>query len=117
MDEATADKVASMAETDASQAIDYARQSGDEVIVWITGNSYMPPLRAFGQAETVWQMDEPDLWDVYWETFETELENANVYLASPEYDNALYVVDMDRWQYKDDEMQMGETLESEWEAK
>lgn len=119
MDEAMADKVASMAVTDASQAIDYARQGDSDPIVWITGNSYMPPLRAFGQAETVWQMDDHDMWEVYFKTFVAELDKANVYLGCPDYDNALYVVDLDRWQYRwqyvNDGDEWAKTLQEEWE--
>lgn len=102
--------VEQIAKEDAAEAIAIARAS-DEAVVFITGNSMMPPLRAFGRAEHVWKhdytecgMDKPSgsrecLWVLYTETFEAELHAANVYMDCPEYDNAIFVVDMERFEY------------------
>lgn len=71
-----------LAEADAADAITIARESGDESVGFITGNSYMPPLRDFGSAETVWQAqydvnpDDNDMWILYVETFENAVERA-----------------------------------------
>lgn len=107
------DTIIRLATEDAAKAIDAAR-SNPGPIVWITGNSYMPPLRDFGQAETVWQVDDdPDAWSFYVETFERLLDEASVYLGCPDYDNALYVVDQLRWEYIDEPDDV-ETLTDEW---
>lgn len=106
---------------DAADAIEIARVEPGPV-TFITGNSHMPPLRAFGHAEDVWQAvfehdatdQQWEAWETYAETFERTLEDASVYLACPDYDNALYVVDLARWQYRD-EADDAETLTDEWE--
>ena len=106
-----------LARVDAREAIDLARSSGHDPIVWLTGNAYMPPLRGFGHAESAWNADNTgDVWEAYAETFERELDAASVYLGSPDYDNALYVVDLARFEYVDEENQTGDTLQSEWVA-
>lgn len=109
---------AALATIDAAEAILIARASNDGPIEWITGNSYMPPLRAFGNAETVWQAPDADndLWTAYFETFEKLLDDASVYLGCPEYDNSLYVVDLLRWEFID-EPDLAETLTEEWQPR
>lgn len=101
------DSIRKLAETaareDAEVAITIARES-DTSVAFITGNSYFPPLRAFGHAESFYQADSyaADMahpWEIYVEVFEDILENENVYLGCPDYDNALYVVDLRRWEY------------------
>ncbi|HZZ17163.1 MAG TPA: hypothetical protein VFE08_14510 [Candidatus Sulfotelmatobacter sp.] len=75
-------------------------------VVWITGNSYMPPLRSIAQAEYVYNAennDDGELFAFLVELIEDHLSAANVAMESPEYDNALYVVDLKRWQYRDDD--------------
>lgn len=115
---------------DITEAIKLAREDADtaiamarghfwvtmaDPIVWLTSNSYMPPLRGFGSAEMVWKADDTgELWEAYVEAFEQALEDANVYLGSPDYDNSLYVVDLRRWRYRDDADDV-ETLTYEWE--
>lgn len=111
----TNDQVIALAEADAAQAIEIARSS-TEPVEFITNNAYMPPLRGFGQAETVWASDSNDggdLFTLYDEVFEKALEAANVYIGCPDYDNALYVVDMNRWEHIDDPDE-SETLSGEW---
>jgi hypothetical protein len=109
------DDAVRMAEEDAETVIGYARDGGSNPIVWITGNSYMPPLRDVGQAETVWQADDTgELWEAYAETFEHALETAEVYLGAPEWDNALYVVDLQRFEYVESET--GADLQDDWTA-
>lgn len=115
----TDDEVIALATTDAAEAIEIARTSGNESVVFITGNSYMPPLRAFGQAETVWKHDDNDegeLFAFYAEQFEKVLEAANVTLDCHPDDNSLYVVDMNRFERRDDADE-SETLSGEWIAR
>lgn len=84
-------------------------------VVWVTGNSYVPPMRSFPQAETVWQSEENndgELFAFLVEEVERHLDEANVYLTSPDYDNALYAVDTNRWEY--DEDATGDDLNDEW---
>lgn len=98
---------------DIHAAVDLVRgNQSDDPIVWLTGNNYMPPLRAWGSAETVWQSDDFDAWEEYAERWERGLENHNIYVGCPEWDNALYAVDLSRWEYSDNEE--GEDLQSEW---
>jgi len=99
----------------ADSIIDSARTSGTDPIAWVTGNNYMPPLRSFSLAEEVWQDDVNDDGEAFaWlvEEVERHVRKANVALEYPDYDNALYAVDLARFEYIDDEP--GETLQSEW---
>lgn len=109
------DDAVRMAEDDAVAVIGYARDGGSNPIVWITGNSYMPPLRDVGQAEAVWQesYETPELWEAYTETFEEALSAADVYLDAPEWDNALYVVDLQRFEYVESDV-IGADLQDDW---
>jgi hypothetical protein len=99
---------------DAEDAIDAARFSS-EPITFITSNAYMPPLRDFGRAEEVWQTDDWDAWEAYCWGFEDALDKAEVLLDSPEYDNALYVVDLRRWEWMEDPE--GTDLAADWVLK
>jgi hypothetical protein len=74
-------------------------KASTEAVLFITGNSYMPPLRAYSCSEQVWVIDLPDVWEVYVERLEQRLTELNVYLGSPEDDNSLYVVDLARFEY------------------
>jgi hypothetical protein len=82
-----------------------AKTSGDEAVTFITGNSYMPPLRDIGPSEDIWlaTSNELELWNMYSEAIETRLDELQVYMASPEDDNSLYVVDLERFKYVDSE--------------
>lgn len=92
-----------LAEHDATDAIEIARCS-HEPVAFITDNAYFPALRGFGRAEMIWQADGlGDVWDAYVDTFEGALDAADVLLGSPDCDNALYVVDLRRWQPDDDD--------------
>jgi hypothetical protein len=97
----------------AESIIDDARNSGSDPIAWVTGNSYMPPMRSFALAETIWQADDTGE-DFAWlvELVEKRLDRAHVALECPEYDNSLYAVDLARFEYVEDES--GETLQSDW---
>jgi hypothetical protein len=68
-------------------------------VIWVTGNNYMPPIRSFPAAEKIWELDDPDLWELFCETVEDELSRAAVVMEAPDYDNALYVVDLNRWEH------------------
>lgn len=92
-------------------------------VVWITGNSYMPPLRSISAAERVWNAannDDGELWAAFVQEVENRLDDAKVYLSQPDYDNALYAVDLRRWQWKEEVMEgtgdgYSEDLNDEWE--
>jgi hypothetical protein len=99
---------------DAKWAIEAARLS-DTPIVWITGNSYMPPIRSIPNAEECYKEDDGgEAFELYVEAFEEALTEADVLLDAPDWDNALYVVDLKRWTYTEDEE--GEDLNDDWEA-
>lgn len=86
-------------------------------VVWITGNSYMPPLRALPSAEAVWQADNNDdgeLWASFTELVEKHVTKAGVLIECPDYDNAVYAVDLKRWQHRDDPA--GDDINDDWEA-
>lgn len=108
-------RVTAIAREIADSMIEDARASVTPV-AWVTGNSYMPPLRSYEAAETVWQAEnngDGELWELLVETLEDNLNAASVYLTSPDYDNALYVVDENRWQWAENEG--AEDLNDEWE--
>jgi hypothetical protein len=89
-----------------------ARQSVNPVC-FITGNSMMPPLRELHAAEIIWQTDQAgDVWERFHEALEHHLQEHKVLMASPEYDNALYVVDLVRWMPSDAEDP--DDLNDEW---
>jgi hypothetical protein len=92
-----------------------ARNSGVCPIVWVTGNNFMPPLRSFDQAEYIWQEDETgEAFEHLVERLEQLLDKAEVLLDCPEYDNALYAVDLARFEYVEGD---GDNLADDWQAK
>lgn len=98
-----------------------AKDSGDVAIEWLTGNSYVPPLRSLDACERVWQIDGDapgtlDLWGVMVEAITSRLIELRVEMAAPEYDNALYVVDLERFEY-DEDADNGEDLASGWKPR
>jgi hypothetical protein len=116
--------VTEIAKAIASSMIAVARMAAEDCPVeFVTGNSYMPPLRAYNDADKIWNCDngyassDPDAHVAVWEFFVEELEGllseANVYLGSPDYDNSLYVVDLARFEYV--ENTQAKTLNDEWE--
>lgn len=90
-----------------------ARDSGTEPVVWLTGNSMVPPLRELTWAGVVWNLDLPELWEAFCEGVESRLNELNVHMAAPDYDNALYVVDLSRFEYVD-EPDAADSLQDEW---
>jgi hypothetical protein len=117
-----AQEIEDIAKSIAEDMIGSARDSVTPVC-FVTGNSYVPSLRSYPQAETVWQAayddnddTDPDLFGYLYELLEDILEEADVYLGQPEYDNSLYVVDLRRFQAIEDP-ENAETLNGEWEAK
>lgn len=85
-------------------------------IEWLTGNSYMPPLRSLNDAGRIWNADqlEGEVWEAFTEALTRALDDEQVYMAQPDYDNALYVVDLKRWTYV--ENAEGDDLNDEWTA-
>jgi hypothetical protein len=99
----------------ANDIIDAARSSGTDPIAWVTGNSYMPPMRDFSLAEEVWQdvaNADGELFAMLVERVETYVDAAGVALESPEWDNALYAVDLRRFEYVESEN--GDNLRDDW---
>lgn len=90
-------------------------------VVWLTGNAYMPPMRSFPAAERVYQADnnrDGELFAWFAEMVEDRLRDAHVAMECPDYDNALYAVDLNRWQYRDyDPRELVEDINDEWEPK
>ena len=87
-------------------------------VVWVTGNSYMPPIRSFTDAERVYDADNNrygELLAWFAEMVEMRLSDANVLMECPDYDNALYVVDLTRYEY--DDSATGDDLNSEWKKR
>lgn len=110
-----------------------ARGSGEQAVVWLTGNSYMPPIRDLADAERLWSALDAntdhghELWEAFIERLDSRLSELNVLMEAPEYDNALYVVDLARFEHIDEDelarleqataSAQGElTLEDEWRA-
>lgn len=94
-----------------------AKNSGDVAIEWLTGNSYVPPLRSLDECERVWQIDaDGALWEAMTEAIESRLIELRVEMAAPEYDNALYVVDLERFEY-DEDADNGDDLASGWKPR
>ena len=88
----------------------------DEPVQFVTGNSFVPALRSFGVAEAVytasaqhWQM-----WEIFVEAVERKCDESHIMLAGPEWDNSLYVVDLDRFEYVGEDFEGGDSLQDEW---
>ena len=94
-----------------------ARGSGTDPVAWVTGNAFMPPLRSFAAAERVWQdsADGED-FDHMAGRVDALLAEREVALECPEYDNALYAVDLRRFEYVDDPGDH-ETLQQDWQPR
>jgi hypothetical protein len=111
----TSEEVTANAKQLASEITADARNT-EGPVVWVTGNSYMPPMRSFSAAEEVYQLADWGLWELFCDTVDSELSNADVYMASPDYDNALYIVDLKRWEYTETPNPYfnADDLNSEW---
>lgn len=75
-------------------------RASDRPIAWLTGNSYFPAFRSFAEAEHVWgaQYDrDEEIFPFLVEEVERHLDKAEVFMASPDYDNCLFAVDQKRW--------------------
>lgn len=93
-----------------------ARESGEQTVVFVTGNSYYPALRSYPEMEAIWQRSAGEFMEAA-EAVVRAVEDANVYLGVPDYDNALYAVDLERFELIDpDDPQNGNTdfLDCEW---
>lgn len=88
-------------------------------VVWITSNRYMPAMRDIPDAERVWQADnnrDGELFAYFVSVVGEKLSENNVALECPDYDNALYAVDLNRWQYRDTD-EPADDLNDEWEPR
>lgn len=87
----------------------------NEPVQFVTGNSFMPPLRSYEAAEAVWRYDgshDTFHFEELVEQLEQTLMREYVLLDVPDYDNALYVVDLARFEYVEDAD--GDSLQDEW---
>jgi hypothetical protein len=108
-----------------ARSITASARASDCPVAWVTGNSYLPPLRSFTDADRVWHADNgvhsadefagPAVWEELASTVHRLLDEAGVYLGSPDYDNALYAVDLRRWRYASDEEGMSDDLNDDYE--
>jgi hypothetical protein len=113
------DTVRDYARQIADSIIVAARTSGPDPIAWVTGNAMMPPLRSFTLAERIWQddiftnRDEP-AWELLTDLVESHLDIARVALECPEWDNALYAVDLTRFEHVVQTAPEADALQTEW---
>lgn len=87
-------------------------------VVWVTGNNYMPPMRALPSAEAVWQADNNDdgeLWASFTDLVEEYVAKADVLLECCEWDNALFAVDLKRWRHRAD-FAVNDDINDDWES-
>jgi hypothetical protein len=100
-------------------------RASDEPVCWLTSNNFMPPIRAIDRMDDIWNATSThgnywrdmadDIWVAVCETIELELERNYIYMTSPEWDNALYAVDLKRWEHVErDEDNDGDTLNDDW---
>ena len=105
------------AEQTAKQTAEYiisAARDNPGPVVFVTSNSCMPPARSFAGADKIYWAS-PDLWEAYWEDVEERLSKAQVMTSCPDWDNAIYAVDLARWQHIDADLAAGDSLDDEWE--
>lgn len=100
MDDNNTHEMATEVATEVADLITDIVRSDSGPITWLTGNAYMPPIRSYPQFETLWQLDDNgDAFESAVWTLEGLLEDRNIMLTCPDYDNALYGVDLSRWGY------------------
>ena len=102
----------------AGSIIETARSS-DRPIAWLTGNSYFPAFRSFTEAEHVWDAQyyvEAEIFPFLVEEVERHLDKAEVLMAQPDYDNALFAVDMKRWTCTFADYPCVDDMNDEWES-
>lgn len=68
-------------------------------VVTLTSNAYMPPIRDYAEVDRLWCIDQADVFSLFIETFERKLSEMNIHVGSPDYDNMLYGVDDNKWNY------------------
>lgn len=88
-------------------------------VVWLTGNQYMPPARSFPEFEAVWQHElngDGEATDVMWEEVKRLLEEAEVETFVPDWDNAIYAVDLKRWEHVDSDEDF-DNVNDEWQRR
>lgn len=106
-------EVAAAAQKIAGNMIESARGSGDDPIYWVTSNALFPPLRAYREAERVYQDDDASMyWGFLVLEVERLLEEADVAIETGP-DGSLYVVDMTRFEFIDDD-DKAETLQAQY---
>lgn len=106
--------------TDIASAIIEDARTVHGPVVWLTGNSYVPAFRSFDMAERVWNAEnnqDGELFAFLVELVEDLLRAADVAMESPDYDNALYAVDLKRWQYVEEPTGDDDDLNDEWEPR
>lgn len=97
-----------------------ARES-EHPIEWLTSNRYMPAIRDLDRMDDFYTAIEDghvfakmahDVWVMLVEAIESECEKQQIFMASPEWDNALYVVDLKRWELSENED--GDNMNDDW---
>lgn len=90
------------------------REQGVEPVVFLTGNRFMPPFRSFDEIEAVWQADEEGEYVVaIWECVEKCCDQNEIFIGQPEHDNAIYGVDLRKWEHNEDSI--GDDMNAEWQ--
>jgi hypothetical protein len=81
-----------------------SESNNDIPVIPLTGNSMMPPIRCYDIAETVYNLSShEDAFTVMVERMESTLTENGVIIDCPDYDNALWGVDTNRWEYVGDQ--------------
>lgn len=94
----------------AGDMIAAARGSAREPVVFVTGNSYYPPIRHYAAADSAYENGR--LFELT-EELEQLLEDAGVYLDEGP-DGSLYAVDLKRFRFTDYD-ETSDTLPGQWE--
>jgi hypothetical protein len=88
-------------------------------VVWLTGNSYVPPARSFPEFEEIYQHPDNtdgELSSEMWEAVTELLDAGEVMIAQPEWDNAIYGVDLRRWEPVESDT-TPDDLNDEWQRR
>lgn len=84
-----------------------------QAVNFITTNRYMPPLRDIQEVEAIWQVEDAE--DQYaaalMEAIHDKCAAIEIMLACPDYDNAVYAVDLREWEHTGEE---SDDLNDEW---
>lgn len=94
-------------------------RSEEGPVVWLMGNAYLPPARSFPEFEYFWNHPDNEdgvLAEAFWFAVTARVADADVELFTPEYDNAIYGVNLARWEYVDSD-EAFDDLNDEWQRR